>query len=173
MKTNTIDKPFLLEAPKATQAQKDLAAKLRKEVQDCYRAKEESFQRSDTDGFLSQWASGMSARVADRKAEILDNGGYAPTPGLFEGDRIVKAKIIDSKFGQCWLLAEEEQAKFGTVFVPVAYGKVSRKQKKFGLHEKTIYQPAWVKVDGKGTGLSGCASAYVATFVIDEPVTGE
>jgi hypothetical protein len=37
----------------------------------------ESFDRCDTDGFLSQWASGINARVADANARIADNGGTA------------------------------------------------------------------------------------------------
>jgi hypothetical protein len=37
----------------------------------------ESFERCDTDGFLSQWASGINAQVARTNAAIAENGGVA------------------------------------------------------------------------------------------------
>lgn len=37
----------------------------------------ESFDRCDTDGFVSQWASDISGRKAQRNAEIARNGGVA------------------------------------------------------------------------------------------------
>lgn len=37
----------------------------------------ESFDRCDTDGFLSQWASGINAQVARKNAAIAEAGGVA------------------------------------------------------------------------------------------------
>lgn len=37
----------------------------------------ESFDRCDTDGFLSQWASGVNAQVARTNASIAERGGNA------------------------------------------------------------------------------------------------
>jgi len=89
MRTNTIDKPFLTEAPKATESQLAYAGKLREQAA-LYRERvEESSQRSDTDGFVSQWASGITARKLDEKVRILENGGYQACSALFEGDRVV------------------------------------------------------------------------------------
>jgi len=42
---------------------REKAAKYQKRVED-------SFERSDTDGFLSQWANGLHARLEERLAEI-------------------------------------------------------------------------------------------------------
>ena len=37
----------------------------------------DSWERSDTDGFVSQWASGINAQVADDNAKIAAAGGVA------------------------------------------------------------------------------------------------
>jgi len=47
----------------------------REKVAECHQWAEESFERSDTDGFLSQWASGITARLHEVRAEIARNCG--------------------------------------------------------------------------------------------------
>lgn len=44
-------------------------------AKDCIRREQESWERSDTDGFLSQWASQSMARTYRRLAELAANGG--------------------------------------------------------------------------------------------------
>ena len=44
-------------------------------AEDCTRNEQESWERSDTDGFLSQWASRSMARTYRRLAELAANGG--------------------------------------------------------------------------------------------------
>ena len=81
----------------------------------------ESFQRCDTDGFLSQWASQEGARLARLLARLAESGYMSTFWGLYEGDRRVKAKEINTKFGTCWLLHEDEQeliSKRGKPFLP-------------------------------------------------------
>lgn len=126
---------------------------------------QESWERSDTDGFLSQWASGISARLSDRKAAILEAGGKAQFLGLYQGDRRVKARMIETRFGCSWLLHDDEtelRAKRGKPFLPT--GKRSRVLRGLGLREAWEMAPAWATIMGSGTGLSGCASAYVGDF---------
>lgn len=78
----------------------------------------ESFERCDTDGFLSQWASGLQSRLCQTQAEIVENGGQAEFWGLFdlEGNRIA-AKLINGKFGACWALCDANR-NFTGRFVP-------------------------------------------------------
>jgi len=47
---------------------------LRNKAREADARKEESFQRSDTDGFLSQWASGVTAQKYRKEAELADQG---------------------------------------------------------------------------------------------------
>ena len=124
---------------------------------------QESFDRCDTDGFLAQYASNVMANLDDRKADIAEAGGFASFVGLYEGDRRVKAKLFETCFGKCWLIAESETAiinRRNGRFVP--RGENSRVQKKLGLCERAEMAPAWAKLDGSGTGLGG--QCWVATF---------
>ncbi len=59
------------------------------------RSAEESFERCNTDGFLSQYCSGLSARLHEARAEIARNGGQDQFVALFTlpGER-VRARVI-------------------------------------------------------------------------------
>lgn len=124
----------------------------------------DSFERSDTDGFLSQWASGLTAQLERLKADLADEGGRTEFAGLYEGDRRVKAKIVHykNKFSHTdessWLLHEDETALIdarGGKFVPT--GERSRVQKRLGLRERREVADAYAFMNGSGTGLSGNA----------------
>jgi hypothetical protein len=131
-------------------------------------ARNESFERCDTDGFLSQWAHGLSAELKREQATILENDGKAEFWGLYEGDRRVIAKLVTNTFNYntvtSWLLDKAEAEKFGRKYIPL--GENSRIQKKLGLSERKEIQNAGAKMDGRGTGLSG--TAWVATYRIGD-----
>jgi hypothetical protein len=123
-----------------------------------------SFDRCDTDGFLSQWAHGMNAQLNRAKAEIIENGGKDVFVGLYQGDRRVMAKQIDTKFGTSWLLHESEEALIavrGKPFLPT--GPNSRVLASLGLSERQEEAPAYAVIGGSGKGLSGAATAFVTT----------
>lgn len=70
---------------------------------------QDSFERSDTDGFLSQWASGMMSNLEYRKYEIAENGGKSYFPALFDLEgNLVPAKLISTQYGSAWGLLEDE-----------------------------------------------------------------
>jgi hypothetical protein len=145
-------------------------AALRQMAADSEQRSRESWERSDTDGFLSQWANDISARMYRLQAEIADAGGKSTFTGLYYGDRRVKAKKIETRFGWCWLLDGAEAAIFGRKFIPIApYEGVSRVQKNLGLHEALELAPAKAKIGGSGTGLSGCANAFVEVVRTGDP----
>jgi hypothetical protein len=128
----------------------------------------DSFERCDTDGFVSQWAHGLTAQKARLQAEIDENGGVYPFEVLIDADghRKVDAKLIDGRYGACWLLSDEEETQFGRRFIPFAGdGGKSRIQKQLGLYEDFEDAPAKAIITGKGTGLSG--SAWVIAIKID------
>ena len=63
----------------------------------------DSFERCDTDGFMSQWASGCNAAKKRLQADIEDNDGKAEVPALFDLDGgLIPAKLIDTRFGTSW-----------------------------------------------------------------------
>lgn len=88
----------------------------------------ESFERCDTDGFLSQWASGLNRNLCETQAEIVENGGRSEFWGLFDlqGNRIA-AKLIDGRYGLCWALCDANR-KFTGRFIPFceAAGELER-----------------------------------------------
>jgi hypothetical protein len=145
------------------------AAEYRQEAAEHRRREQESFERSDTDGCVSQWCHSLSAREADARARIADNGGVARFTGLYEGDRRVKARQIRTEYKghetTQWLLHEDESdliAKRGKRYLPS--GKRSRVLKSLGLAERPEVDPASAKVSGSGTGLSGLATCFIETY---------
>jgi hypothetical protein len=160
---------YLTEAPKPTAAQLEKIEQLQKQASDALRRKEESWERSDTDGFLSQWANGMTAQLNDAKVAILKNGGYARFRVLCDGDgNVVATKIYhftnsysfapESK----WRLPDSLADGLGRKWIPT--GDKSRVQKQLGLHEESRWFPAYAEITGGGKGLGGAASCYVGTF---------
>lgn len=78
-----------------------MSDRLRQEAADHDQAAADSFDRCDTDGFLTQWAHGLSAERKRRQAQIQDEGGTAVFPALFDlAGNLVAAKllVIEDKF---------------------------------------------------------------------------
>jgi hypothetical protein len=134
----------------------------------------ESFERCDTDGFLSQWASGLSAQRAALQAEIVRSGGRAQFRGLYLGDERIPAvpaqRMWEGQTSYHWRLAPEAEARFGRRYIPRATSRgPGRIMKALGLSERAEMAPAYAAVRGSGTGLSGCASAYVGAERMGDP----
>ena len=139
------------------------AAALRDMADERRRRSEESFQRCDTDGFLSQWASDITARMFDLQAEVAESGGRWIFPGLYDGGRRIAAKVIRVKCFNApwkterkWFLRDDEVATYGRRFIPA--GGNSRVRKGLGIEERDELAPAVAEIVGSGTGLSGAAS---------------
>jgi hypothetical protein len=72
----------------------------------------ESFERSDTDGYLSQWASGITAQLYRQQAEVADNGGRWEFAALFDlAGELVPAKYIETRYGMAWALLESDDPR--------------------------------------------------------------
>lgn len=152
------------ECPEPTGAHLALADQHDAKSRRHHEAREESFQRCDTDGFLSQWASGLSSQEARENARIARQGGYELFPGLYERatGRRVPAKMISGKFGPCWALCDENGEFTGT-FIGDARTKRA-KLYKLGYVVLGEWAPAKAMLKGEGTGLSGtCWVAVVRT----------
>ncbi|MFI9591136.1 hypothetical protein [Nonomuraea sp. NPDC052265] len=65
----------------------------------------ESRERCDTDGFRSQWASGLMAAEKRLQADIEEAGGRAVFPALFDTTgNLVAAKRVQGEWGYYWVL---------------------------------------------------------------------
>lgn len=80
-------------------------ARLREEASNHDRNAWESFERCDTDGFLSQWASGINARQARMKADLIERGGkmYLVGPVTQDGEATTHRQV-DTRFGRRWIV---------------------------------------------------------------------
>ena len=120
----------------------DRAERHRQKAAEALRRKEESWERSDTDGFLTQWACGLTAELEDTRADIEEAGGTAIFTGLYKGDERIYAKQVSFKCRYShqtkynWLLEIVEEKRFGRRFIPC--GPNSRIQKQLGLIKKAL-----------------------------------
>jgi hypothetical protein len=100
--TNTTAPKFIATAEMLAQA-----AEYRAEARGNDQAAYDSFERCDTDGFLSQWAHGQMATRYIRAAEILEAGGCADFIALFDLEgNLVPAKYMETQYGWSWALLE-------------------------------------------------------------------
>ena len=134
--------------------------------------KRESFERCDTDGFLSQWSDDLHYQLYREKARLVEAGEIDTFEGLYDGDRRVAAKLISVyckySYGYRlrWLLRDDEAERYGRKFLP--WGKRSRILKQLGLVERDELRKAWCKLHGHGTGLSGAHTVRVQVFPVDD-----
>jgi hypothetical protein len=69
------------------------------------KSSEDSFERSDTDGFLSQWASDTMARAYDLAATLAESNGRYDFEGLVDlTGNPVPCKIVETRYGPKWLV---------------------------------------------------------------------
>lgn len=108
----------------------------------------DSFDRCDTDGFLSQWASGLTARQRRMEADLLEHDNTAEFPALFRLDGTwVPAQVIDTKYGRSWMLLDEHGNRTGE-YAPYRPARRTTMTKR-GLLEGTVVRPAKVEMIGQ------------------------
>lgn len=115
-----------------------------------------SFERCDTDGFASQWASGVMAAEARLNAHLANQGGVDEFPSLFDLDgNLVAAKLIQTKYGLSWGILATDDPSSRVVRWVGAFPKRATTMTRKGFYEGTVRCPAHVTLGGSGTGLSG------------------
>ena len=109
-----------------------------------------SFDRSDTDGFVSQWASGVTAQQHELEAEVLARGGTWDFPVLTRDGALVPARIIETKFGAKWAVfasAADAQKQSGEITGWVALGDKALARKDYV--QQVQVRPAKVVLQGE------------------------
>lgn len=151
------------------------------------RAAAESFERSDTDGFLTQWSNSVHAAKARLQAEIDDQGGYATFPALARLDgTLVPAKLTDTRYGTAWGLLSDPDNPHSRFSGWVNESKSRDPERSRAALAKKGYKVVTVKAkaraalsDGGGRGLSGALNvrAYARRadggFDPDAEIVGE
>lgn len=65
----------------------------------------DSFERCDTDGFLSQWGSGMMAQEYRLCAHVAEADGWWEFTALFDTDgNLMDAREVQTRFGYAWAI---------------------------------------------------------------------
>ena len=132
--------------------------KLRERAAQREREAQESFDRCDTDGFLSQWASGLNAQRDRLAAEIADNGGFFPFPALFRGETLVAAKLMQTRFGTKWAVLESDDPRSR---VTAWMGLTDKAVARHGYTVGTVMARGEAFIDSIGYGFSGRSWASV------------
>jgi hypothetical protein len=87
-------------------------AELRQMAAACYKASSDSFDRCDTDGFLSQWASDQTGRIYQAAADLAENGWVAEEVALFDLDgNLLDARIVTSQYGSSWMITAADGSR--------------------------------------------------------------
>lgn len=139
-----------------------------------FKAAQDSFDRCDTDGFVSQWAHQINGVKAQEQARIDENGGNWMFRALFDVDTeaIVPAKLISTRYGQAWALLEstDPRSPFIGFVNPSQADKAETRRKnmaKKGYREGFVWAPAKADLVGGGSGLAGAATVRAAIVRAD------
>lgn len=145
----------------------ELRAEAKQHDRDAY----ESFERCDTDGFLSQWASGIMAREKQMRADLMEAGGYAEFPALFttDGRLVPHAREVETRYGWAWVYDNDEgyTVWFNPSKARNEETRIANNAKK-GFYIGRVTAQAYVKIVASGTGLSGAGSARPAVLPVIE-----
>lgn len=78
---------------------------LRQMAADCHKRSSDSFDRCDTDGFLSQWANDVTGNLYRLAADLADAGWTKELSALFDLDgNLLDAELKSGKFGLSWMI---------------------------------------------------------------------
>jgi len=73
-------------------------------AKECAQRSRESFERCDTDGYLSQWAADSMARHYHTCAELCDAQGMQERIALFDLDgKLAATRMVTTQYGTAWL----------------------------------------------------------------------
>lgn len=145
------------------------ADKLRAEAAAAEQRAADSWERSDTDGFVTQWASDLTASEKRAQADILDNGGTAWFAALVDADtgEWVPSKLIYGFDGTCWAILGPD-GRFTGEFV-TAFPKREATMLRKGYREAQGRWPANARLTGTGTGLT--IDVWVQTYKTCDDLT--
>lgn len=126
----------------------------------------DSFERSDTDGFLSQWADSLSAERARMRADLMERGGTSKFLALFDLDgNYVTARRVEGRFGASWYIPGAPKGARYAPYHPVRRDTLAKR----GYVEGYVIRPAMVEFTGSGRGLSGAATVRPTIVPADQP----
>lgn len=143
------------------------AEEWRAKAREYWQRRQDSWERSDTDGFLSQWSSGLMAEEYEEKARLAERGGVIEVRALFDAEtgKVASTHSHDGQWGLAWVLNDEAAEKAGKRFISESKAATPEKRaaamRKKGFTTGLVRVKGFVTMAGSGRGLSGAASVRV------------
>ena len=142
------------------------AAEWRAESAEMHAKREESYDRCDTDGFLSQWALGSLSQDYSLRAQLAEAGGLTEVCALFDLDgELIPSVHGWGEYGEYFAVLDNEERGCRRFFNPSKAKNeetARRNNAAKGFYIGTVKTQGKVKMMGSGKGLSGCANSYNA-----------
>lgn len=123
------------------------------------KAAQDSYERSDTDGALSQFANSRMSDVDRYKAQLAQQGGLSEFQALYDTEgNIVPAVKVSTKYGEAWGLVDKDNPgnHFKGFFNPSKAQdeeKAKANDAKKGYYLGTAIAPAKADIVGGGGGI--------------------
>lgn len=122
---------------------------------------QDSFDRCDTDGFISQYSSGLNGQLDHAKALLADRGGLTVVPVIIDlaTDQIIGVRSVHGKFGESIPCQKD-----GKTLWIAPYAKRESTYTAKGVRQAFMHCYAFCKFSGSGYGFSGLGSVGVSTI---------
>lgn len=137
-----------------------------------------SWERSDTDGFVSQAASGIMAAKYRAEAQLAEDGGLMEyrVPFLLDGT-VASTHLGHGQYGAYWVLNDHAAKVIGKRFLNESEAYEAKRRynanAKKGVHFGTIRVKGYVTLSGGGKGTGGMSSVRPVTLpIIDDLKAG-
>ena len=137
------------------------AEQWREQARQSAQRRAESWDRSDTDGFMSQWASGVMADEYETCAVLAEDGGLTTTRALFfaETGEVASTHFRYGDWGPYWVLNDKAAEAFGKRFLSESKASTGEKQRaamvKKGFTVGQVRVKGYVALRGKYTVSAG------------------
>ena len=131
----------------------------------------ESFQHSDTDGALSQWASDMTANYCEAAASLAEAHGMAEFPALFDAatGELVPALLLDGKYGLYWKVLDafdtEEDTSRKNKVATVSMSLADSRRRRGAFYRARGYTQGVVRA--RARAVSVCAGSWRVVTVYE------
>lgn len=139
------------------------AAEWRAEAEASNQRSADSWERSDTDGYLSQWASGVMARKYHACADLAELGGVIEFQVPFVNGEVATQQLDqEGQYGRYWYLTRKAAEVVGKRYFTPSSANRSKTRRannlKKGVTMGTIRIAATVEIVG---GRYSCGPAFV------------
>lgn len=131
------------------------AEKYREQAKDARRRLNESWERSDTDGALSQWGLAIQEREYNEWASLAERDYLNAYEALAKDGKLIPHKEIETKFGWCYAVFETfEEAKKPNGKILEFVGTGDRAIKNKGYQKIVVRAKSKVILAGSGWTVS-------------------